>query len=681
MSKSKNYAMANYNGKGRSSMNGELLYMLKDLRKSDTTNNGIRNNRIAKINRDREIDKTQKEQMLQVSSIKKSQEAIYKTLVRVNRDKIKTTKDRITNTHEDLRTRTQKLRLKLLVRKVVEKFRENVQEKKLRRYVLLDKSDGNEIKVKISSLVFNKEDKNIIKEEKYKELSLSVDSLDRENSEETSLSPVDLEKNNEMVGQLSRPTSRSSFEDAITAEYLDRDNDAYKDKEDREDQMMDIHEGGVTIKELESLNDKPATPAKRTIIVTLPNLSSDLTPKKKKKERAGAFVGTSMKYKEMYDCSKCDIKEPERGGKNTPNPNRARSARSSSSGGSYKMDENNSRLNRLNDLPSLKVTLDQINSGTYSAIFQNTNNMLNKVEHFLNTSIKPRNEELSKPQMDTRKEDVEKTRQRKINIRNHLFETSGKLSGRSIPMVRAEDSEMEKLSVIGLNPKNGDNTEGRVSSQSVNSVQSSTSLSKRMSVQYINRKRAKAKQERFPKLQENVNELKEDPPIVFVDTKMEQSLEQEMKSQRRLIKSEYTARELQREKRDESTKNLKKKDGENHSRQKSQLKESRKPPEATPVTSKTENEEQEIKKPSNMSEFVYRVFLRQNQFSKLPSYMDPSVEALRHCRYLRHYKRMNVAEKMAARYARNSCWQSKPFSVQEEFRTMNRLGLVPSSAN
>ncbi|XP_061164289.1 uncharacterized protein LOC133173316 [Saccostrea echinata] len=675
MSESRKYALGNHNGKGISSMNGELIYMLKDLRKSETTNNGIRNSRIAKVNRDREIDKMQKEQMLQVSSIKKSQEAIYKTLVRVNRDKIKTTKDRISNTQEDLRTRTQKLRLKLLVRKVVEKFRENVQEKKLRRYVLLDKSDGNEIKVKISSTVFNKEKINITNEEDYKELSLNVDSLDQEDTDETLLSPVNLDKNKDMVGQLSRPTSRSSFEDAITAEYLDRDNDAYKD--DKDDQMLDMNERGVTIKELESLNDKPATPAKRTIIVTLPNLSSDLTPKKKKKDRAGAFVGTSMKYKEMYDCSKCEIKESERGGKNTPNPNRARSARSSSSGGSYKMDENNSRLNRLNDLPSLKVTLDQINAGTYSAIFQNTNNMLNKVEHFLNTSIKPRNEELHKPPQETRKEDSEKTRQRKINIRNHLLETSGKLSGRSIPMVRAEDSEMEKLSVIGLNPKNGDNTEGRVSSQSVNSVQSSTTLSKRMSVQYMNRKRAKAKQERFPKLQENINESKEGPPIVFLDTKMEQSLEQEMKSQRRLIKSEYTARET----RDESTKNLKKKERGNHSRQNQPLKESRKPPEATPVTTNTENKEQEIKKPSNMSEFVYRVFLRQNQFSKLPSYMDPNVDALRHCRYLRHYKRMNVAEKMAARYARNSCWQSKPFSVQEEFRTMNRLGLVPSSAN
>lgn len=61
--------------------------------------------------------------------------------------------------------------------------------------------------------------------------------------------------------------------------------------------------------------------------------------------------------------------------------------------------------------------------------------------------------------------------------------------------------------------------------------------------------------------------------------------------------------------------------------------------------------------------------------------MDPnSTEALRHCRYLRHYKRMNQTEKIAARYARNSCWQSKPFSVQEEFRALNRHGFVPSSA-
>lgn len=82
-----------------------------------------------------------------------------------------------------------------------------------------------------------------------------------------------------------------------------------------------------------------------------------------------------------------------------------------------------------------------------------------------------------------------------------------------------------------------------------------------------------------------------------------------------------------------------------------------------------------------MSDFVYRVFLRQNQFARLPSYMDPnSTEALRHCRYLRHYKRMNQTEKIAARYARNSCWQSKPFSVQEEFRALNRHGFVPSSA-
>lgn len=94
-----------------------------------------------------------------------------------------------------------------------------------------------------------------------------------------------------------------------------------------------------------------------------------------------------------------------------------------------------------------------------------------------------------------------------------------------------------------------------------------------------------------------------------------------------------------------------------------------------------ETKEAEVKKPSNMSDFVYRVFLRQNQFARLPSYMDPnSTEALRHCRYLRHYKRMNQTEKIAARYARNSCWQSKPFSVQEEFRALNRHGFVPSSA-
>lgn len=110
----------------------------------------------------------------------------------------------------------------------------------------------------------------------------------------------------------------------------------------------------------------------------------------------------------------------------------------------------------------------------------------------------------------------------------------------------------------------------------------------------------------------------------------------------------------------------------------------RKQPEATPITTTTtENKETEVKKPSNMSDFVYRVFLRQNQFSKLPTYMDPnSMEAVRHCRYLRHYKNMNPAEKMAARcaIARSSCYRSKPFSVKEEFRAMNRVGLVPSSA-
>lgn len=140
------------NRKRLSSMNGDFIYMLKDLRKSETATNVVHNNRLVKVNNDREIHKMQKEHMLQVSSIKKSQEAIYKTLVRVNRDKIKATKERFANTQEDLRSRTQKLRLKLLVRKVVEKFRENVQEKNLDRRVITDQSDGNEIKVKISSI-------------------------------------------------------------------------------------------------------------------------------------------------------------------------------------------------------------------------------------------------------------------------------------------------------------------------------------------------------------------------------------------------------------------------------------------------------------------------------------------------------------------------------------------------
>lgn len=109
--------------------------------------------------------------------------------------------------------------------------------------------------------------------------------------------------------------------------------------------------------------------------------------------------------------------------------------------------------------------------------------------------------------------------------------------------------------------------------------------------------------------------------------------------------------------------------------------ENRKQTDSTSPVNTGETKEAEVKKPSNMSDFVYRVFLRQNQFARLPSYMDPnSTEALRHCRYLRHYKRMNQTEKIAARYARNSCWQSKPFSVQEEFRALNRHGFVPSSA-
>lgn len=78
--------------------------------------------------------------------------------------------------------------------------------------------------------------------------------------------------------------------------------------------------------------------------------------------------------------------------------------------------------------------------------------------------------------------------------------------------------------------------------------------------------------------------------------------------------------------------------------------ENRKQTEVTPTSpvNPAETTESEVKKPSNMSDFVYRVFLRQNQFARLPSYMDPnSTEALRHCRYLRHYKRMNQTEKIA----------------------------------
>lgn len=542
------------NRKRLSSMNGDFIYMLKDLRKSETATNVVHNNRLVKVNNDREIHKMQKEHMLQVSSIKKSQEAIYKTLVRVNRDKIKATKERFANTQEDLRSRTQKLRLKLLVRKVVEKFRENVQEKNLDRRVITDQSDGNEIKVKISSFFpadKKESDQTSEGEEEDVERPPSEHPVDKDCTAGT-YNLVTRNNRGNMVGQLSRPTSRSSFEDAITAEYLDRENEAYRDEHHDENDHQMMNEGGVIITEISSPNGKAALPPKRTIVVTLPNLSSDFTTIKKKKDNVTPKIESSMKCKELYDF---EVKEPKPQGKKSPN--RIKSGTSSSSGGSYKMDDNNTRMNRLNDLPSLKVTLDQLNSGTYSAVFQNTNNMLNKVEHFLNTSIKPSSDE---DYPGTPKEG-ERLKHRKTNVRNSLMDASRKSVGRSIPMVRAEDTETEKLSVIGLNPKNNDNMEGRASALSANSVNSSNSMSRRMSVQCANRRRAKAKQERFPKLQENVNDsnegnLREGPPIVFLDTKIEKSVRLEKKTQRKLIKSERAKRELQVEKMDKFMGNL-----------------------------------------------------------------------------------------------------------------------------
>lgn len=533
-------------------MNGDFIYMLKDLRKSETATNVVHNNRLVKVNNDREIHKMQKEHMLQVSSIKKSQEAIYKTLVRVNRDKIKATKERFANTQEDLRSRTQKLRLKLLVRKVVEKFRENVQEKNLDRRVITNQSDGNEIKVKISSILpADKKEGDPTSEEEDEERPPSEHLEDKDSTTGT-YNLVTQNNRRIMVGQLSRPTSRSSFEDAITAEYLDRENEAYRDEHYDENDHQMTNEGGIIITEIGSPNGKAASPPKRTIVVTLPNLSSDCNTIKKKKDNVTPRVRASMKCKELYDF---EVKETKPQGKKSPN--RIKSGTSSSSGGSYKMDDNNTRMNRLNDLPSLKVTLDQLNSGTYSAVFQNTNNMLNKVEHFLNTSIKPASDE---DYPGTPKEG-ERLKHRKTNVRNSLLDASRKSVGRSIPMVRAEDTETEKLSVIGLNPKNNDNMEGRTSALSANSVNSSNSMSRRMSIQCTNRRRAKAKQERFPKLQENVDDSKEGkqregPPIVFLDTKIEKSVRLEKKTQRKLIKSERAKRELQVEKMDKFMENL-----------------------------------------------------------------------------------------------------------------------------
>lgn len=533
-------------------MNGDFIYMLKDLRKSETATNVVHNNRLVKVNNDREIHKMQKEHMLQVSSIKKSQEAIYKTLVRVNRDKIKATKERFANTQEDLRSRTQKLRLKLLVRKVVEKFRENVQEKNLDRRVITNQSDGNEIKVKISSIFpADKKEGDPTSEEEDEERPPSEHLEDKDSTTGT-YNLVTQNNRRIMVGQLSRPTSRSSFEDAITAEYLDRENEAYRDEHYDENDHQMTNEGGIIITEIGSPNGKAASPPKRTIVVTLPNLSSDCNTIKKKKDNVTPRVRASTKCKELYDF---EVKETKPQGKKSPN--RIKSGTSSSSGGSYKMDDNSTRMNRLNDLPSLKVTLDQLNSGTYSAVFQNTNNMLNKVEHFLNTSIKPASDE---DYPGTPKEG-ERLKHRKTNVRNSLLDASRKSVGRSIPMVRAEDTETEKLSVIGLNPKNNDNMEGRTSALSANSVNSSNSMSRRMSIQCTNRRRAKAKQERFPKLQENVDDSKEGkqregPPIVFLDTKIEKSVRLEKKTQRKLIKSERAKRELQVEKMDKFMENL-----------------------------------------------------------------------------------------------------------------------------
>lgn len=100
-----------------------------------------------------------------------------------------------------------------------------------------------------------------------------------------------------MVGQLSRLIFRFLFEDVIMVEYLDRENEVYRDEYYDENDYQMMNEGGVIIIEIGLLNGKVVLLLKCMIVVMFLNLLFDFIMIKKKKDK----IELLMKCKELCD--------------------------------------------------------------------------------------------------------------------------------------------------------------------------------------------------------------------------------------------------------------------------------------------------------------------------------------------------------------------------------------------
>lgn len=104
-----------------------------------------------------------------------------------------------------------------------------------------------------------------------------------------------------MVGQLSRLIFRFLFEDVIMVEYLDRENEVYRDEYYNENDYQMMNEGGVIIIEIGLLNGKVVLLLKCMIVVMFLNLLFDFIMIKKKKDNVIFKIELLMKCKELCD--------------------------------------------------------------------------------------------------------------------------------------------------------------------------------------------------------------------------------------------------------------------------------------------------------------------------------------------------------------------------------------------
>ena len=222
----------------------------------------------------------------------RNRDAVLKNLFKLNRGKM--SKERIAESHDDIMLRTQRLRVKMLVKRVVEKFKENVNRKKTPRKDDDEEPDNSEIiSVKVTSTVDNN---NIpisqARESQNRELSPSADDISQNRPEESSKSPASNESESSYRGYY------------LTTGY--NENESIEEINEHSDSrpMGDGNkENEVRYREI-----RKSPSLKKTIVVTMPRLSWESKKKIRIKYNTTQekFVGMCKTYPELYDMNTFD---------------------------------------------------------------------------------------------------------------------------------------------------------------------------------------------------------------------------------------------------------------------------------------------------------------------------------------------------------------------------------------